>query len=180
MSFWAEAKDAWFGPADLRSALARMRGARAAANRLDAALDALRIRPSNATARRVVETEALWSEAFFDRFYEEVQRAGSRGVRLEPYRALLDEGARYVGHARAFAAPRAAVMWIEAAQRVDNIGLAEAERLLRGFGQAALADRVRDDMAAVKALGHSGPIRERAAKGIPLPAPTVWSARQAV
>jgi hypothetical protein len=43
-----------------------------------------------------------------------------------------------------------------------------------------LADRVRLDSEEIRKLGHSGPIRDRKAKGIPLLPPTVWSAKPAL
>lgn len=179
MGLWHEIADAWLGPADLKAALARMRAAKTAGERLDGARLALRSKPSNETARRVLADERLWTAAFFDRFTAEVERAGAKGVALEPYRALLAEARSFVTHPRAMAPATAAMLWAESARAVDNIGLTEAERLLRGFGYPGLADRVRQDIASVKALGHSGPIRERKAKGIPLPPPTRWSAAAA-
>lgn len=179
MGIWSEIADAWFGPPDLRSALARMRAAKTAAERLDAARLVLRAKPGNETARRVLADERLWTTVFFERFTAEVERGGARGVAVEPYRELVAEACRFVTHARAMAAARAALLWVDSARAVDNIGLTEAERLLRGFGYPALADRVKGDIAAVKALGHSGPIRERKAKGLPLPPPTRWSVAQA-
>lgn len=186
MGTWSEIADAWFGPSDLKAALARMRAAKTAGERLDGARLALRVKAGNETAQRVLADERLWTAAFFDRFTAEVERGGaavdrpgSRAVALEPYRALVDEARRFVTHPRAMAAARAALLWVESARAVDNIGLTEAERLLRGFGYPALADRVKTDMEAVKALGHSGPIRDRKAKGLPLPPPTRWSVAQA-
>ncbi|HEX7127234.1 MAG TPA: hypothetical protein VF406_15855 [Thermodesulfobacteriota bacterium] len=179
MGVWSEIADAWFGPPDLRSALARMRAAKTAGERLDAARLVLRAKAGNETARRVLADERLWTAAFFDRFTAEVERVGAKAVAVESYRDLVAEARRFVTHPRAMAAARAAVLWVESARAVDNIGLTEAERLLRGFGYPALADRVKADIAAVKALGHSGPIRERKAKGLPLPPPTRWSVAQA-
>lgn len=179
MGLWREIADALLGPADLKAALRRMRAARTAADRLDGARLALRARADNETARRVVADERLWLAAFFDRFTPEAGRAGARGVALDPYRDLVAEAGRHVTHPRAMAAAKAAILWAESARRTDNIGLVEAERLLRGFGYAALADQVKRDVEAVKALGHSGAIRERIAKGIPPPPPTQWSAAQA-
>ncbi len=179
MGLWREIVDSLFGPAELRAALARARRARTPVERLEAARAAARAKPSNGTARRLLEDESLWHWAFFDRFAEEVERVGPKAVALEPYRELVDEARGRIPHPRAMAAAQAAILWAESARRVDAIGLTEAERLLRGLGYAKLADRVKLDIEAVKALGHSGPIRERKAKGLPLPPPTRWSAAQA-
>jgi hypothetical protein len=178
MGTFREIADAWFGPSDLKAALARMRAAKTAGERLDGARLALRAKAGNETAQRVLADERLWTAAFFDRFTAEVERGGAAAVALEPYRDLVAEARRFVTHPRAMAAARAALLWVESARAVDNIGLTEAERLLRGAGYPALADRVRSDIEAVKTLGHSGSIRERKAKGLPLPPPTRWSVAQ--
>ena len=175
MTLWRELTDRCCGPTDLKAALARMRAARGASGRLDAARAVVRLRPSSGAARRVLEDEAAWQQVFFDRLTEDLSRSAARDLPLEGYRDLVEEARRFVTHRRAMAAAAAALLWLESARQPDNIGLTEAERLLRGFGYPALADRVRADIESVASAGHSGPIRERRQKGLPLPPPTRWS-----